>query len=803
MKRFFLLAVSAVLAVTACSQKGKDSGELPMQSTKFTHIDVEKLGKNVDLNMDLTKLTLPELRILENVFAAQKGYLFDESEIRSVYMQTKWYQKKMSDFEDNMEWDDDGNLVMPSLNYTPEQTKFIEKVKAREKELLADNFKVGEGQKVNTSNIVNIYQLDQFGGPLQKGLATNGFVIAQDNYDQLFQIYENNDYHDFPSFVTTDLYLQAFHIYFDTLLKLAEEKVLSGRILEFSEKMKQIFIDESKNNANPQIRELAKWNSAYFAVAVALMTDKPLSGVDPALQGLAQEEIGKVKKAENDFSQFLGSTNVMFPYSLFRPRGHYTRSDNLKRYFMAMMWIQTVPFGTDVPVQLQRAALLSETIKNKGMLDEYKQLTDPITYLMGEPDNVSILQVSDIMSQNGVSLADMIADDAKHNIIKAKVEELSRKQTRIKPKFLRSSECKINLMPQRYFPDAEVLQELVDVENKVSKRPVSKGLDYFAALGNQTAENILLNEYNEAKNWDQYTTYFNNMKNRMKEIDWSATLSNKWIQALTLLSHTDDNSPYFMIGDPWQRKSLNAMLASWAELKHDAILYGKQPMMAECGGGIPEPYVKGYVEPNVKFWTRAIELVKETQEAFKVYKIDEENITEVTESLLEYGETLLTISEKELKGEKLTQQEYNEIELIGSNFEYLTLQMLNAGTDTGIMDWNSVEGADKKVALVADVLTSNGDNNPNPSILYEAIGPAYEMYVVVEIGGMLYLTRGAVFSYREFQRDVTAPRLTDEEWQKDLESMPNEGAPEWMNGIVIPKEGVPQDNERTFYSSGC
>ena len=158
---------------------------------------------------------------------------------------------------------------------------------------------------------------------------------------------------------------------------------------------------------------------------------------------------------------------------------------------------------------------------------------------------------------------------------------------------------------------------------------------------------------------------------------------------------------------------------------------------------------------------------------------------------------------QKLSRKKLTQQEYNEIELIGSNFEYLTLQMLNAGTDTGIMDWNSVEGADKKVALVADVLTSNGDNNPNPSILYEAIGPAYEMYVVVEIGGMLYLTRGAVFSYREFQRDVTAPRLTDEEWQKDLESMPNEGAPEWMNGIVIPKEGVPQDNGRTFYSSGC
>ncbi|MCS2582582.1 DUF3160 domain-containing protein [Bacteroides sp. BFG-551] len=42
--------------------------------------------------------------------------------------------------------------------------------------------------------------------------------------------------------------------------------------------------------------------------------------------------------------------------------------------------------------------------------------------------------------------------------------------------------------------------------------------------------------------------------------------------------------------------------ASWAELKHDAILYGEQPMAAECGGaGPPDPIVVGYVEPNLPF----------------------------------------------------------------------------------------------------------------------------------------------------------------------------------------------------------
>ena len=131
------------------------------------------------------------------------------------------------------------------------------------------------------------------------------------------------------------------------------------------------------------------------------------------------------------------------------------------------------------------------------------------------------------------------------------------------------------------------------------------------------------------------------------------------------------------------------------------------------------------------------------------------------------------------------------------------IHVLNLNNPEPLTEWTSVEGADKKIALVADVLTSNGDNNPNHSILYEAVGPGYEIYVVVEINGMLYLTRGAVFSYREFKRDVNAPRLTDEEWQKDLETMPNEGVPVWMKDIVIPRDGIPQDNERIFYSSGC
>ena len=79
----------------------------------------------------------------------------------------------------------------------------------------------------------------------------------------------------------------------------------------------------------------------------------------------------------------------------------------------------------------------------------------------------------------------------------------------------------------------------------------------------------------------------------------------------------------------------------------------------------------------------------------------------------------------------------------------------------------------------------------------------YEIYVVVEIGGYLYLTRGAVLSYREFTRPIDQQRLNDEEWQNYLKEHPREGVPQWMNPITVPLKKNPVPNEKFFYSTVC
>lgn len=812
MKRIASFILSGLL-LAGCATKE--------QTAPVSTLDVESLRDSVDLNMDITGLSLSDLRILENVFLAQKGYPFEDSYIRSIYQSTTWYDSLMWAFSENEDYYDQNsgywggkrneelsyreeyyNSIKPEIiAYTDEQRAFVNRVRQREDELRRLNFKSGnEDDKVNVANIVNPALLKEPDQRLWDYLGHNGFAIVPAQHQQLFHVYEQNDYHEFPAFVTTDLYLQLYHLYFDCMLREVEQEKLMPLLKEFCEEGQKVFArrwqrekenDEGLYNTDGA----AEWIVTYFKVANALLEEQAPKGDADALG-----EYERVMKSVNATSEFLEYTDVPFEYSLFRPRGHYTRNDNLKRYFRTMMWLQTVPLRSDNPFDMLKANILAveicDDLDNARLCSLYKKLTEPMDYLMGMPDDVSIEQVNKIISDIGTCEIDP-------NELGVKVDEIAEKQTRIRPKFLRTGRNKVRLMPQRYQPDAEVLQEMVDYDSNTTKRGVPKGLDVFAAMGVNAAEKILMDELNEPDRWSKYTSNLKRMKKRMNEIKWEENAATQWMSALKTVIDKPQHAPYFMLSPEWDKKSLNAMLGSWTELKHDAILYAKQPMGAECGGaGPPDPIVKGYVEPNVKFWQKAIDLLKENQKILRTHNLLTEKIATANERLTEEAEFLLAISKKELRGEVLKDVEYDELEYIGAKFENMSLELLR-DSEHELWDWEAIQGPDRKVALVADVYTANADNNPNKSILYEAVGDADEIYVVVEIGGYLWLTRGAVFSYREFQRSIDDQRLNDEEWQEYLERHPRSGVPEWMTPVTVPLEKTPVDNESVFYSTGC
>ena len=850
----FLLLLSLV-GLTACNHReANKTRELEVEEWVEGRpvIDVESLNKDFDLNMDISQLTLSELRVLRNAFAARQGYLFMSAELRSIFNQTSWYDSLMYarwEAEDNWQYydrctpeerkmyfgDKEPETPRPAkIQYSKEELAFIERVKKREKELLANNFRMDDGWLVRVDNIINSYQKEGMGwttrelggnhgvtmcsAPYAKGnqlrskLAEQGFAITTGNYEQLFQVYEKNDYFNFPSFVTTDLYLQTFHLYFDVLLRKLEERHFGPLIGNFCRKMHWAMLQQSFDEQDEALKARAEHAVAYFAIACAQLDGELLLAVPAALKADVQAELQHISNSTDDVSDFLDYHDAFFAYSLFRPRGHYTRNENLSRYFRAMMWLQTAPFVLDNPAQLQELALIGETLAGKAeLLEAYRQMTVPFDFLMGNPDNGSALQVYELMQQQQVSAKDLMHDQAKLKTLRKALEKQLDAQTRILPKQQVTAKHKLNLMPQRFMPDALTLQEMVDCESKTTLRGAPKGLDVMAAMGMGAAERILIDELDEAKSWKDFRPRLEKMKKENNPSTWTETVANEWMKALTTLQAPNYEQPkpeglhadYFMRTQQWDKKNLNTALASWAELKHDAILYAKQPFAAECGGGGPEePVVMAYVEPNVRFWQAAIDLLDKTSKVLDDCGLQTDETRRYSEALHEQAEFLLAVSKKELVGQRLSDEEYYQIEHIGASFEYLSLDLLREG-DEWLSGWNDVQGTDRRIAVVADVYTANGLNNPKKSILYEAVGPVDEIYVVVEIGGNLYLTRGAVFSYREFHRPLDAQRMTDEEWQRTLEKHPEEGLPSWMKPLRITPNDVPADNELIFYSSGC
>ncbi len=183
--------ILATLLLTGCATKE--------QTAPMSTLDVESLRDSVDLDMDISGLSLSDLRILENVFLAQKGYPFEDSYIRSIYQSTTWYDSLMWAFSENEDyynmnsgwWGGERNeelsyreeyyqSIKPEIiAYTDEQRTFVERVKQREEELLALNFKSDdENDKVNVGNIVNPALLKEPDLRLWDYLGRHGFAIV-------------------------------------------------------------------------------------------------------------------------------------------------------------------------------------------------------------------------------------------------------------------------------------------------------------------------------------------------------------------------------------------------------------------------------------------------------------------------------------------------------------------------------------------------------------------------------------------------------------------------------------------------
>lgn len=701
----------------------------------------------------------------------------------------------------------------------PAVTKSSESSIANEAELISDAEKDRNTIKVEyklrnyekkvkpykvANDLSNITNLDQFGEftQLQKGmLSKNGFVVTASTEEQLFYVYENNSYLKIPSFITADSVLQVYHVFYDYSLRTLEQQKLLGALEQLTGSMLDKSMHVYESVENPDVKTAALKNTAYFAVAqMALESDLPGNLPEEARQ-LADAEY-KLVSDQKGFEQ-----SAIFPfkldYSQFKPRGHYTRNEDFERYFKAMMWYGLAPFplyiqkdGSQVrDVEQTTQALLvaySLFLKSEGSTDGelWERIYGPTVFYVGSADDLNIYQYKELLIKTYGKHPDIekLTDSGKLDLLYKEADKLPEPQ--IKAKWVSvdmPAGKQFRFMGQRYIPDSEILQELVEP----MLRPMPSGLDIMGVLDSDRAYDILMNEYKVGNAWPGYDDAFKKIKDKFSKISdskWQSDMYYGWLWTLkSLLNPFGKGYPSFMTNQAWQDKSLNTALGSWSELRHDTILYGKQSG-AECGGGAP-PLIRSYVEPNIEMYEKLLWLTRYSKENLTAKDILTEDMLNRMQSFENLLDFLITCSIKELKNEELTTQEYDRLLLYGGILESLTSSL----AEDNLRWFEITSDTDRNMAVVADVHTVPG------RYLEAGVGPASQIFVVVPIGGQLYLTRGAVFSYYEFESQA---RLTDEEWQKMLKEQMQPSRPGWTGSFEEGKKGeIPTPEEP--YDSGC
>jgi hypothetical protein len=201
--------------------------------------------------------------------------------------------------------------------------------------------------------------------------------------------------------------------------------------------------------------------------------------------------------------------------------------------------------------------------------------------------------------------------------------------------------------------------------------------------------------------------------------------------------------------------------------------------MAEMGGGGDQEVPHSYVEPNPEAYARLLALATMTKDGLEQRGLLSDLTRGNLENLISELQFLQRMSEAEMNGTQISDEDYWHAFYWGGVLEQFTL----AAADT-----DSQEGAhpileDQKAALIADVATGlNADGSL--VALEEAIGQPTSIYVVLP-GQPTRLATGAVFSYYEFPVAVDG-RMTDEQWQAMVEAGSNPAAPDWTKLFIVP-----------------
>ncbi len=658
------------------------------------------------------------------------------------------------------------------------------------------------GAKLNFDQVINKDMYSGFSEKQLEMLNQNGFVVVRetDEYTHLFMhhLYESAEYNDNSVFITTDAVLNMFHIYYSGSLKALETAyyyndivgltndlitkvatayeqsnaelkphyqrlyaylVLGGKLLHGEDFTFTTLPDHASEN-QVAIKQKFDENSENWLALQMTFPDEVIELVDADYSAIVEAD-KKVSPTNDGIinSQIL---NKRIDATQYIARGHYTQSTLLRNYFRGMMWFSQSGFdiAIDERDNLVLAQLLAQLIDSDPAISKmWNDVYALTSFYSGVSDDLNykdIVKLTKAVYGEPLDAAKLL-DTSYDSALAEAIDKLPVPQ--IKPVLKEDTEYadldykrQYRLMGQRFNYDSYIMTKLTKSPERLDITP----FDVLAAMGSQKAETILFDTYKPQNAWPKYPAALAGIKGEYAayKVTPIKDLYKGWLRAIDLALNELFNGqiPYFMTTDAYAAKRVNTALGSFAELKHDNVLYAKQ-MIAEAGGmddGMP----LHYVEPNVELYQTLRDMVALAQQNVSAYQ--DEAITGPLENMAGYLDLFINVSQKELSGELITQDELRNISWFGGLVDHLHIHYDMYLTELLGGDYQ----AESSSALISDIATIL-----QRGYLEVGIGLPYEIYALVEVNGHPVITKGIVYSAFSFYSNE---RLTDEAWRQAI-----------------------------------
>ncbi len=645
---------------------------------------------------------------------------------------------------------------------------------------------------------------------IRRTLERHGFVIIDRGTEEdLTAVYDWLDDSGIPPFVTVDTLLHMYHHQFGQTLKTIEENEFAPALAEFSRAMMEISLEHSEV-LSEDLQEAARRNTAYFGVGLRLL--EPDAVVPDIAQDLVSAEVDLIEATAG----FTESPIFAYDedYSQYEPRGHYTRSETLERYFLAMTWYGRLAMllrggddalisEHDARIQTLQACFIAGTLygdDHPDLLETWRRIYAVTAFYVGFADDLTPQEYAEAIEtvlDSTVTWTEIAEADTLHALQSELVTYRAPQiyggtgQIEIDPPFtpeqldeLLEDTMGMRLLGQRFIPDGYMMQELgaprvgefvgdgepfsMEMTPGGPQRVFPRGLDVMAVLGSERAYEILEAEGDTA--WMRYDEQLAALREEFNDVprqDWNRNLYWGWLYSLrALIAPVEEGYPSFMRTDAWVDRTLWAALASWTELRHDTILYAKQPYMPVLTAmPMPPDAPPGYVEPRPEFYARLLALARMTTAGLHEMEVLDETALERLERLEQIIERLLVISLTQLRGEPIGAEDEDYLAEIA---EHLKRTLID------------IEEEETKSTIVADVLT---DTNTR-QVLQQGVGYVKLLIAAYQLpDGRIVLGAGPVLSQYEFKCPME-DRLTNEAWRDLLREDPPDPAP-WVDRFYM------------------